>query len=93
MTLLNHCLFRDEPVNLFTDQGDMRVVFCDKEGNEYPEVVHYEIDDIDFTVDCSIVKDVWYEGMRDDVNTAIDRYFKEHFFLTHKDLNLVIIGI
>ncbi len=90
----NPALFRDMPENLFEDQGTMRVIFYDLDGDgEFACLLHFEYDGRDFTVDCSKVKNVWSDGMREDLINAIDAHFKQHFFLSRKDLNLNIIGL
>lgn len=76
---------------LISEQGHLPVLFTAKDDKEYPAIVHFEIDDQDFTVDCSQLKDVWDKGMEEDLRMAIDKRFGEYFFLSHKDLNLNIV--
>ena len=88
----NPALFRDMPENLFEDQGEIAVMFYDLNGDDYPCLLPYEISGNDFTVDCSKVKDAWFNGFEDDISTSINRKFGS-FFLSRKDLNLNIIGL
>lgn len=88
----NPCLHRDTPENLFKSQGVLSVTFYNSKDQQFPCVLHYQIEGIDFTLDCSQIKDVWEEQFKDDLVHSIDRKLG-NFFLTHRDLNLNIRGI
>lgn len=83
--------YLDQPETLF-EEGDMPIVFY-SDDIECPALIHYSINGSEFSVDCSIVKDIWTKGMEDDLRAAIDIHFKRIFFLSHRDLNLNIIGL
>ena len=75
---------------LLNDSGYLPVLFTSKDDKEYPTILRYEIEGEDFTVDCSVVKDVWDKGMEEDLRMAIGKRFG-YWFLSHRDLNLNIV--
>ncbi len=91
-TGLNPAFFRDEPQTFIKENGLLGVVFYSNDDQEFPCLIPFEIDGIDFTVDCSQIKDVWESGFRDDLVHAIDKHHG-NFFLSKRDLNLNVIGL
>jgi len=86
----NPALFRDMPENLFEDRGLLPAVFYREDGTELECHLHYEADGIEFTVDCSLLKDEKLGDLRRDLLDSIELRFNRGF-LSRKDLKLQLV--